>query len=403
MQEAILGRLIELATERGDLDTAADAARRLLQLDPLQEGASRALMRLLHDRGRSVEALRLYEGLRARLQVEFGVPPERSTTQLYELIRKQRAGPDLVNEPDGNADTVPPTPRPSASKPAVAVLPFSNLSDDPGQQYFSDGITDDIITELSRFRALLVMARQSCFAFRGIQMTVPQIAAKLGVAYVVEGSVRRSGERVRINAQLVDAGSGNQLWAERYDRALIDIFAVQEEVARSVAAAVSGRVGVVDRERVVRLSPTELHAYDLVLRARAYTLEYTRADNAAGPGLRPACCRARSVERQGGGACGMVPFLRLHGLLAGQPTHVPRLAYEQARRAVALDETDCFPRTVQGIVRIFRREYDEARSNLLAALGLNPNDFLARRFYGIFLATVGQAEDAIEQVDLGAA
>ena len=395
-QEAILGRLIEHATQRGDLETAADAARRMQQLEPLHEGAGRALMQLLHAQERSVEALRLYERLRAGLQVEFGVPPEPATTQLYQAIRAGRAASG-----DGPGTSSGPTPNPPTSKPAVAVLPFSNLSDDPGQQYFSDGITDDIITELSRFRPLLVIARQSCFAFRGTQLTVPQIAAKLGVAYIVEGSVRRSGDRVRINAQLVDAALGSQLWAERYDRALEDIFAVQDEVARAVAAAVSGRVEVVNRERVVRLGPTELHAYDLVLRARAYTLEYTRADNA-----RALACaeRAAALDPSSARAAAHAAWCHFYDFMAcwqANPRKSLELAYEQARRAVALDETDCFPRTVRGIVRIFRREYDEARSDMLAALDLNPNDFLARRFYGVFLATVGQAEEAIEQVEMG--
>ena len=394
-QEAILGRLIEHATQRGDLEAAADAARRMQQIEPLHEGAGRALMQLLHAQGRSVEALRLYERLRAGLQGEFGVAPEPATTQLYQAIRAGRAASGDARNESG------PTPNPPTSKPAVAVLPFSNLSDDPGQQYFSDGITDDIITELSRFRPLLVIARQSCFAFRGTQLTVPQIAAKLGVAYIVEGSVRRSGDRVRINAQLVDAALGSQLWAERYDRALEDIFAVQDEVARAVAAAVSGRVEVVNRERVVRLGPTELHAYDLVLRARAYTLEYTRADNA-----RALACaeRAAALDPSSARAAAHAAWCHFYDFMAcwqANPRKSLELANEQARRAVALDETDCFPRTVRGIVRIFLREYDEARSDMLAALDLNPNDFLARRFYGVFLATVGQAEEAIEQVEMG--
>ena len=286
-------------------------------------------------------------------------------------------------------------------KPSIAVLPFDNLSGDPGQQYFSDGITDDVLTELSRFRSLLVIARQSSFAFRGKAITVQQIAQDLRVAYVVEGSVRRDGDRVRINAQLVDAASGNQLWAERYDRALLDIFAVQDEVARSVAAAVSGRVEVVNRDRVVRLSPTALRAYDLVLRARAYTLEYTRPDNA-----RALACAERALELDPSSAraAAHAAWCHFYDYMAcwrENPRASLDRSFELARRAVALDETDCFPRTVLGVVHIFRREFEQARSNMLAALGLNPNDFLARRFYGMYLAAVGQAEEAIEQVELG--
>ena len=171
-------------------------------------------------------------------------------------------------------------PPPLPDKPSVAVLPFENLSGDPEQQYFSDGITEDIIIDLSRFRSLFVIARNSSFAFKGRSLKVQDIARELGVAYIVEGSVRRAGERVRINAQLVDAATGNHLWAERYERDMRDIFALQDEVARSVASTVSGRVEVANRDRVARLSPSALRAYDLILHAKALTLKYTRADNA---------------------------------------------------------------------------------------------------------------------------
>jgi TolB-like protein len=402
MCEAAFNRLIEKTTEAGDLDAAADAARRLLACDPLQEAASRALMRHLDSKGQTVEALKLYDRLRTRLRDEFGVAPEPQTTRLHETIRQQRAtpGPAVETLLSAMSDERPePVPASPPDKPSIAVLPFDNLSGDPGQQYFSDGITDDVITELSR--SLFVIARQSSFAFRGKSVTVQRIAQDLGIAYVVEGSVRKDGDRVRINAQLVDAASGNQLWAERYDRTLLDIFAVQDEVARSVAAAVSGRVEVVNRDRVVRLSPTALRAYDLVLRARAYTLEYTRADNA-----RALACAERALELDPSSAraAAHAAWCHFYDYMAcwrESPRASLDRSFELARRAVALDETDCFPRTVLGVVQIFRREFEQARSNMLAALGLNPNDFLARRFYGMYLAAVGQAEEAIEQVELG--
>jgi adenylate cyclase len=167
------------------------------------------------------------------------------------------------------------------------------MSGDPEQQYFSDSITEDIITELSRFHSLFVMARISSLAFKGKPLKVQDIAHELGVAYVVEGSVRRAADRIRITAQLIDACTGNQLWAERYDRDMHDIFAVQDEVARSVASTISGRVEAAGRDRAVRLSPTALRAYDLVLRAKALTSRYTRADNEQAR----ACADPRSSNR----------------------------------------------------------------------------------------------------------
>ena len=166
-------------------------------------------------------------------------------------------------------------------KPSIAVLPFVNMSGDPEQEYFSDGITEDIITELSRFPTLFVIARNSSFHFKGKAVKVSEIGRDLGVQYVVEGSVRKVGNRVRVTAQLVEAMSGNHLWAERYDRELEDIFEVQDEVAHTVAATVSGRLDDAGAERARRRPTEDLAAYDLFLRAYQHVHRWTRADLAA--------------------------------------------------------------------------------------------------------------------------
>src|SRR3954451_7091996 len=149
-----------------------------------------------------------------------------------------------------------------SDKPAVAVLPFDNMSGDPEQAYFSDGITEDVITELSRFRELLVIARNSSFAFRGRAADVREIGRALGAGYVVEGSVRRAGDRVRITAQLIDAGTGAHLWAERWDRPLEDVFAVQDEIARGIVATVAARVLEASEATARRRPPQDARAYD---------------------------------------------------------------------------------------------------------------------------------------------
>jgi TolB-like protein len=154
-------------------------------------------------------------------------------------------------------------------KPAVAVLPFDNLSGDPEQAYFSDGITEDVITELARFRALLVIARNSSFAFRGKAADVREISRALGAGYVVEGSVRRAGNRVRITAQLIEATTGAHLWAERYDRPLEDVFAIQDEVARGIVATVAARVLEESELAARRRPPRDMRAYDLFLQGSA--------------------------------------------------------------------------------------------------------------------------------------
>jgi adenylate cyclase len=286
-------------------------------------------------------------------------------------------------------------------KPSIAVLPFLNMSGDPDQEYFADGITEDIITELSRFHSLFVIAHNSSFAFKRKPTKVQDIARELGVAYVVEGSVRRAVDRVRITAQLVDAGTGNHLWAERYDRNMLDIFALQDEVARSVASTVSGRVEAAGRERVERLSPTALRAYDLVLRAKALTLKYTRADNE-----QAIACAERAMELDPNSArayahSAWCHFYNYMACWTADRENALAKSYQLAQRAVVLDETDSFPRSVLGIVHIFRREYDEALSETEKAVDLNPNDPVARRYYGMILAATGRPDAGIEQIDLG--
>jgi adenylate cyclase len=162
----------------------------------------------------------------------------------------------------------------SNEKLSIAILPFSNMSGDKEQDYFSDGITEDIITEISRFRELRVIARNSSFAFRGQNLEIPEIARRLGVQFVVEGSVRMAGNRLRITAQLIEAGSDRHIWAERYDRDLDDVFAIQEEISQTIASIVAGHVKTVGAART-KARPTEsLSAYDLFLRARSLFSHY---------------------------------------------------------------------------------------------------------------------------------
>jgi len=395
--DGALATLMARALAAGERERAEAAARRLMALDPLREAASRTLMQLHAERGEAAQALKLYEALRERLQLELGAKPEPETMRLYEAIREHRATLPPSSAPERN--TITPLPLPD--KPSVAVLPFENLGGDPDQQYFSDGITEDIIIDLSRFRSLFVIARNSSFAFKGRSIKVQDIARELGVAYVVEGSVRRAGDRVRINAQLIDAGTGNHLWAERYERDMRDIFALQDEVARSVASIVSGRVEVANRDRVERLSPTALRAYDLILRAKALTLKYTRADNA-----QALACAERAVELDptSAAAHAHAAWCQFYNYMASWVADrdgALAKAYALAQRAVELDETDSFTHVMLGIMHIFRREYEEARSAITKAVELNPNDPVARRYYAMFLAATGNAEAGIEQIELG--
>jgi tetratricopeptide (TPR) repeat protein len=216
----------------------------------------------------------------------------------------------------------------------------------------------------------------------------------------VEGSIRQDGSRVRISAQLIEAASGNHLWAERYDRDVHDIFALQDDAARTIASTVSGKVESEDRKRVERLTPTALQAYDLVLRSKALMVKYTRADNAQAL----ACAeRARELDPASARAHAHAAWCHLYDYMAGWTVDRKgslAKAYASAQRAVTLDEFDSFPHSLLGLVHLLRREYDEACSETQKAIDLNPNDHEARRFRGEYLAAVRQPEAAIEQIDI---
>jgi adenylate cyclase len=225
-------------------------------------------MRLYAEAGDIGGALQRYEICRGVLKRELGVGPSAETEALHRRLREssnahEAARAQAKPAPDnGNlvaADG-------EVSKLSVAVLPFRNLSDDAAQRYFSDGITADIIVELSRFRSLTVIARHSSFAFRDASFDITEVARKLGVQYVVEGSVRRMLDRVRITARLVDAEMGSQLWSEHYDRETAEVFAIQDEIIQAIAATLPGRIEESAMRQAWRKHPESLAAYDHFLR-----------------------------------------------------------------------------------------------------------------------------------------
>jgi len=289
---------------------------------------------------------------------------------------------------------------PPAAKPSIAVLPFTNMSGDPEQQYFSDGITDDIITELSRFRTLFVIARNSSFQYRGGALDMVRIGRDLGVRYLCEGSVRRIGERVRVAAQLIEAASGTHLWGENFDRDAADILTVQDDIVRAIATTLGYRVEAAGRERALRLSPQALSAYDLMLRSEALMLRHGKADNAEAQRLAKQAVELDPKSALAHAQLGWTYCLdRIFGWAeeSGEPLAT---ALALAQRAVLLDETDCRARWLLGHVHVFRREYDEARAHLQTAIALNPNDVEAHGVYGIYLYAVGETVAALEQFDI---
>jgi TolB-like protein len=277
-------------------------------------------------------------------------------------------------------------------KPSIAVLPFTNLSPDPEQEYFSDGITEDIITELTRFPSLFVIARNSSFAYKGQSVNVAKIGQELGVAYIVEGSVRKAGNRVRISAQLVEAESGNHLWAERYDRELEGIFAVQDEVVREVAAAVPGQLDAIAAQRARRRPVENLTAYDYVLRGEWYlNQEY------ASPAAVPLFEKAIEIDPQCARAYTWLANFHAYRVFkdAASIEEAARMARSLAERALQIDPADPAVQAIAAEAYYMVGELDLARRHIEIAIKLNPNSYVVMQFAGYVLAYLGDHEEGL--------
>jgi TolB-like protein/Tfp pilus assembly protein PilF len=288
---------------------------------------------------------------------------------------------------------------PSASvddKPAIAVLPFSNSSGEPGQDFFADGLTEDIITDLSNVPNFVVIARNSTLVYKDKPTDVRQIAEDLGVGYIVEGNVRKSADRVRVNVQLVDASSGAHMWAERFDRELADVFALQDEVARRIVGAISGKL---TGETVRRNRPNSIEAYELCLRCR-YMITQSKEANAEAQNfllhaieLEPDYAEAH--RRLAMSYC----FQWLH-YDGDQALYRPK-SLAAAERAVELDPLDSGAYWSLAWVQAYERNWALASTNFNKAIRINPNDADALALYGDFLAMDGKPLEAIETIRQG--
>ncbi|UCI05289.1 adenylate/guanylate cyclase domain-containing protein [Mesorhizobium sp. B1-1-8] len=276
---------------------------------------------------------------------------------------------------------------------SVAVLPLVNMSGDAEQTFFTDGLTEDIITDLSNVPGFFVIARNSTFAYRGKSIDVRQIAHDLGVKYILEGSARRSAERLRINVQLIDAaGGGNHVWAERFDRDLADIFVVQDEVTRRVVQAISGRIGM--NKISTRSRPSNLEAYDLCVRSREKWAMSKSENREALSALE----RAIALDPNYCEAHGNLAVSLLFGWINWGEPRIPYQANAlmHAQRAVEIDPNDSDACSALGYVQLYERNWDEAKSLLELATRLNPNNANA----GIWLAELhvylGKPQDALK-------
>ena len=271
------------------------------------------------------------------------------------------------------------------------------MSGDPEQEYFSDGITEDIITLLSKFRSLLVIARNSSFVFKDRAASIPDIGRQLGVTYVVEGSVRRSGERIRVTAQLVETAGGTHIWAERYDRDLQDLFTVQDELTQTIAATVGGRV-TADGMRRARVSRTNIRAYDLVLKGQALHFRVLKSANGEARKVLEEAIALDPDNARAHALLGAVYLLDYAQEWVVDPRASRALALKHGKLSVQLDDTDSQAHAHLGETLLDHDRPDEARVHFEKAVSLNPADIVTRALYSLYFYDVGQAEEAVKQL-----
>jgi adenylate cyclase len=283
-------------------------------------------------------------------------------------------------------------------KPSIVVLPFVNMSGEAEQEFFADGLTEDVITELSRFKELFVISRNSSFKYKGKPVNVAEVARALGVQYVIEGSVRKAANRVRVTVQLIDAETDRHLWAERYDRQLEDIFAIQDEVTSAVASTLAGRVEAATRERAANKPTENMAAYECLLAGKVLHHRATRADNERAAALleRAIALDPKLAQAHAWKAC-------LLGQAWGYNWARDRAATwaeigREAQIALGLDENDSDVHRILAALAITADDHDKALYHQQRALALNPNDDLVVVQQGEILTWMGQPEEGIDWI-----
>src|SRR5437867_4673887 len=282
-------------------------------------------------------------------------------------------------------------------KPSVAVLPFANLSQDPTQEYFSDGVTEDLITGLSKMSGLFVIARNSVFTYKGKPVNVREVGRDLGVRYVLEGGVQRAGNRVRITAQLVDARSGYHIWAERYDREVRDIFTLQDEVTKQIVRALAVKVTEAEKARIGRVPTGVLEAYDLVLRG---TEERKRATREGNVEARRLFTQARELDPQYAAAYAGVGWTLLQSwqFLWSADRESVQKARELAERAIALDNTLADAYRLLGQTYLWQKDHERAIVQAERSVALAPNDADGYETLAEILSWPGRADESIRLI-----
>jgi adenylate cyclase len=337
---------------------------------------------------------RVQEDAAGRLELGFEDLGEQQLKNIARPVRLYRVIFDRSEVPAGSAATRPQLPN-LGDRPAFAVLPFANLSGDPEQEYFADGISEDLITAIATWCRLPVIARNSSFVYKGRSVDIKQVGHELGVRYVLEGSVRKAGNRVRITAQLIDAATGHHLWAERYDREIGDLFAIQDEITASVAAAVEPEIMEIEERRAI--SRRSFTAYDLVQRGNWHHYKFTPEGSAEAQRLFAAAIEA---DPNYAPAYAGMAYSKYISAQFGAADFEATLqsAYEFARKAVALDEKDARAHMFFAQASLWLRRHEDAIAEARYAIALNPSLAHAYSVLGYALDCVGKFEEALKTV-----
>jgi TolB-like protein/Tfp pilus assembly protein PilF len=392
----VLTRLMTQCAQAGEADRAIDAGMRLLRIEPLHEPAVRQLMRLHNDSGRRGVAAQLYRELADGLRKELQAQPAPATRRLFQEVSV--AGDE-------------PVPRPAAAVPsredrpiALAVLPFSNMSGDPSQEFFSDGMTEEITSALAKEQKWQVIARTSAFQFKGRNQDARTVGQTLGVSHLIEGSVRKSGDHVRISAQLIHAKDGVQLWSQTYHRQFTDIFAIQEDIAQAIAAALLGPLGLVTTAQMVPNRTEDLESYQKYLVARGLY-------RARGAGVAQAISILEPlVARDPGYAPAWALLARSHALAplynpvlySGSVEDAQRLwqasvskMESAARRAIQLDSRRADGYGALASIMTMKGSWIEAEDLFVRALGIDANDPETLHNHSVMLGLIGKSMAAL--------
>jgi adenylate cyclase len=319
-----------------------------------------------------------YRQVRARLDFEVNDLGHIQLKNIAEQVRvySLHVGPATQAKPEPRAEPVAaekPAAQPVPDKPSIAVLAFNNMSGDAEQEYFSDGISEDIITDLSMLSDLHVIARNSSFVYKGTAVSVPEVARALGVRYVLEGSVRKAGNRVRVTAQLIDSGSGGHVWASRFDRDLTDIFAVQDELTHEIVGALKLKLTAGEQDRLTLRRSVNVEAYELYLRGREQAWAANRTGNVAARGLLE---RAIAIDPGYAAAYAVIAYTHVLDYInawTSNPKESLKIGQETAQRAVGMADDEPIAHFALGMACLWSRELDRARAEAERCIALSPN------------------------------